>query len=525
MTIATRRALTIALGAVLAAGPFVGAARAVGGASTGNHPPLPGHEELLAALDTGRLRLAELRALGLSVFSTPFAVADGLGDGPFDPGERDPLLPGQRPTLQGNGLILRVNGLDAQSCNECHTIVSHATRPPTLGIGGVGGVANSALIAASVIDVADSADDRVGFRPGHEPALPFDPDGVADYNGRVANPPFLFGGGGVELLAKEMTADLQALLAIARAAPAGSEIPLETHGVRFGVLRVGVAGTVDLSGVEGLGPADPAGAGPEELLVVRPFGRKGESFSMRDFDRGAMQFHFGVQPVEVVDPEGRGGVDDDGDGVTDEVTVGELTALHVFDVTNPPPVEAGPPAASSRGRALFAAIGCAECHRPVLETRSRLLPLSFPEIAHDPRSNVYLEIDLVEVGFRPAPGGGVRVPLFADLKRHDMGPRLAESAEGGPAPNETFTTARLWGVADTAPYLHDGRATTLFAAIELHGGEAQAARDAFLALSGEERELLLSFLGTLRTPAAPNEDAAHILRTRGERIVERLGSR
>ena len=75
------------------------------------------------------------------------------------------------------------------------------------------------------------------------------------------------------------------------------------------------------------------------------------------------------------------------------------------------------------------------------------------------------------------------VPLFADLKRHKMGPRLAETFEAATVANDEFTTARLWGVADTAPYLHDGRATTLSAAIELHGGEAQSARDAFMALS------------------------------------------
>jgi CxxC motif-containing protein (DUF1111 family) len=131
----------------------------------------------------------------------------------------------------------------------------------------------------------------------------------------------------------------------------------------------------------------------------------------------------------------------------------------------------------------------------------------------------------VQVGFQRAPGGGVRVPLFADLKRHDMGPRLAETAEGAPIGNAMFTTARLWGVADTAPYLHDGRATTLFDAIELHGGEAQGARDAFLALSDAERDLLLAFLGTLRTPPSPNEDAASILRTHGDQILRRLADR
>jgi len=56
------------------------------------------------------------------------------------------------------------------------------------------------------------------------------------------------------------------------------------------------------------------------------------------------------------------------------------------------------------------------------------------------------------------------------------------------------------GVADTAPYLHDGRATTLTEAILFHGGEAQAARDNFDALSDDDRIELLSFLRSLETP-------------------------
>ena len=90
------------------------------------------------------------------------------------------------------------------------------------------------------------------------------------------------------------------------------------------------------------------------------------------------------------------------------------------------------------------------------------------------------------------------MPLFADLKRHDMGPELAESF--GSELDAFFTTARLWGIWDTAPYLHDGRATTLVEAIALHGGEAQPARDEFIAFTDAEKAQLLAYLATLRTP-------------------------
>ena len=479
--------------------------------ATGSPGGDPGHTdtaglsqaEIEVGLDSASLPLKFLRRLGMLVFTTPFRAADGFGDGPFDPQEQPPLAFGHRPTLGGNGTLLRVNGLDAQSCNECHTIVSQATRPPTLGIGGVGGLVQSAVIAPTLIDVADSFDDRVQYEPGHDPDLPLEFDGVADFTGRLANPPFLFGGGGVELLAKEMTADLQSLLAAARAALPGTVTPLDTHGVHFGTITtVDSAGDVELE-LEGIGPGDPASRPPEEVLVVRPFGRKGENFSMRDFDRGAMQFHFGIQPVEVVGED----ADEDGDGIVNEVTVAEMTVLHIFDVTNPRPRRDALGPAGQAGLRTFRQIGCAACHRPAMKTRSRLLPLAFPEVAARPGDNVYALIDLTRAGFRPVPGeSGVFVPLFADLKRHRMGPRLAESFELADIPNDEFTTARLWGVADTSPYLHDGRATTLFEAIEMHGGEAQAARDAFVALPADKQGQVLHFLGKLRAPEDPNQE-------------------
>jgi CxxC motif-containing protein (DUF1111 family) len=80
-----------------------------------------------------------------------------------------------------------------------------------------------------------------------------------------------------------------------------------------------------------------------------------------------------------------------------------------------------------------------------------------------------------------------------------MGPGLAE--ETG---NTLFTTARLWGIADTPPYLHDGRALTLSEAISHHGGEAQSNADAFDALSDADHAALIAFLNTLHTPRWPN---------------------
>jgi hypothetical protein len=90
------------------------------------------------------LSLREIRLAGLRVFTTPFNKIDGYGDGPMD--FNDTVSPGGRPTLQGNGTLLRANGLDGQTCLECHSLLSAATVPPRLGIGGVGGSVTNAMI-------------------------------------------------------------------------------------------------------------------------------------------------------------------------------------------------------------------------------------------------------------------------------------------------------------------------------------------------------------------------------------------
>lgn len=432
----------------------------------GHSPALTEPRITQAMITSGSVPLQVIRTHGLRMFATPFNKLDGFGDGPMNP--LDPTSPGGRPTLQNNGAFLRVNGLDAQTCMECHSVISAATVPFTFGIGGIGTANNNAFALPTTIDVADSQG-----------------NGFAAFNGRFINPPFLFGAGGVELIAKEMTVDLQALKRVAMQQP-GTAVPLVTKGIDFGSITFS-NGQLDTSQVVGV----------DDDLVVRPFGRKGEFETTRAFDVEAMQFHFGMQPVEVV-----GTQDADGDGVSQEILVGELSALHVFATTLERPVQRPGPGTED-GAKVFERIGCVSCHVPRLDTDSSILPYSFPSVPEDPSANVYYAVNLRTSAprFRPAPRGGVRVEMFSDLKRHDMGPGLAEST--GSHLDPLFITARLWGVADTAPYLHDGRAMTLRDAILMHGGEALGARDAFAALPPAEQKLVIAFLRSLRTPDRP----------------------
>lgn len=428
-----------------------------------------------AEVASGNLSLHELRLRGLRMFATQFNQYDGYGDGPMNPS--DTTSPGGRPTLGGNGTFLRINGLDAQSCNDCHGFISTASVPPKAGVGGSGGLNNAAMFMPHNIDVADHS-----FT------------GQAGFDGRLIVPPALFGVGGLQLLGKEMTADLQTLRQYALANP-GEEVRLVTKDVDFGVIVANASGVVDTSGIEGI-DAD---------LVVKPFGRKGEFSSVRAFDQEAMRFHFGLEPSEIVGS----GVDADGDGVTDEVLPGELSALEIFLTTQDTNRRAKADNDARTGFKRFQTIGCAHCHRPALRTESRYLDYSFPEVPADPSANVYYTADLAAAPprFRLTRDGGLTVPLFGDLKRHDLGPGLSEQFQGADEHiNREFITAELWGVADTAPYLHDGRALTLNAAIMAHGGEADAARAAYANLSETERSQVLAFLRTLRTPARPNAD-------------------
>ena len=63
-----------------------------------------------------------------------------------------------------------------------------------------------------------------------------------------------------------------------------------------------------------------------------------------------------------------------------------------------------------------------------------------------------------------------------------------------------WKTPPLWGVADSAPYLHDGRAETLEAAIEAHQGESSGVTTAFKNLPPGEQQGVIAFLNTLKAP-------------------------
>ncbi len=72
---------------------------------------------------------------------------------------------------------------------------------------------------------------------------------------------------------------------------------------------------------------------------------------------------------------------------------------------------------------------------------------------------------------------------------------------------QEWRTPPLWGVRDSAPYMHDGRAETLLESIAMHEGEGKGTRDRFLQLSLADRNAIIAFLNTMVAPAnAPQTD-------------------
>lgn len=162
----------------------------------------------------------------------------------------------------------------------------------------------------------------------------------------------------------------------------------------------------------------------------------------------------------------------------DRVPDPEIPASTVLAVTHyirslAPPAPAPDDPLIAEGRTHFSAIGCARCHTPTFTTGAS------PVRALSNRT----------------------VHLYSDLLLHDMGDELADNRPDGSASGREWRTAPLWGLRlmrrfldGRALLLHDGRARSVDEAILMHGGEAQAARDAYAALTAAQRRALLAFV-------------------------------
>jgi hypothetical protein len=445
-------------------------------------------EDLLEAEN----RFEEAFECGDEHFDTEFNAIDGVGAnvGNGQRFTRAPMAFKRGKGEWGAHIPARATGPNAQSCTHCHN--------------------------QNVADGPGPAAANVHRDPGNTGLL---------HLMIQRNTPHVHGLGALQLLAQEMTNELKADAAAGR--------PLESKGVSFGTAT------------------SPKGIAPD--LIVRPYQWKGSVATVREFVRDAGHNELGMQAVEITGDN----VDGDGDGVANELGIGDITALAVYQAGQPrpttkielstlglldPPLTPDEISAIKAGEAVFnrTNLGCVTCHKPQMAIdnpvfsepsqspyyRESIFPAGQNPISRlvDPANPIKFNLtkDLpdnpIPVGastlgnFESNGDGGAIVRLYGDLKRHFMGGRivaagvttgLAEQISelepgvftgDGPA---TFVTRPLWGLGASAPYLHDGRASTITEAILEHGGEAQASRNAFAALSTTDAKNLIAFLNNL----------------------------
>jgi cytochrome c peroxidase len=443
--------------------------------------------------------------LGDELFETDFNALDG-GGANVGQGQRFTRIP--RADLTGPGqwanhIPPRATGPNGTACNQCHSQLF---------------------------------DDGSGTTASNVHRDPLHSGVLSKFIQR--NTPHLFAPGALQSLAEEMTTTLLAIKEQARVQACSngqSTKNLNAKGVSFGSIKA--IRTQQNPCLVNYNTANVKGVASD--LIIRPFQWKGNFATLRAFNRDASHNELGMQAVEIVGDD----VDGDADGVTNEMTIGDQTALAVYLAAQPRPTSSielaalgliDPLPASEvlsigRGAVKFVQIGCAGCHVPVMKIDNPVFsepsqdanyrdavfpagqdpiamgcdpafPVSFDltedqpdNIIHDDQGNVVYRLGSLR---KDGAGKGI-VELFGDLKRHNMGPGLAEGIDEVGTGASNFLTENLWGVGSTAPYMHDGRATTITEAILEHGGEALASKNAFTNLSAQSRKDVVAFLNNL----------------------------
>lgn len=209
------------------------------------------------------------------------------------------------------------------------------------------------------------------------------------------------------------------------------------------------------------------------------FGWKAQSASLSDFVQAACANELGLgnpgqaQPRPFSRPSYQ--------PASYDLTLAQCDQITSFVASLPRPIEKLPEETSQRsaaleGKQLFSHVGCADCHMPKVGNVEGL----------------YSDLLLHDMGQPLEGGGSYNDPIpIPDPNKPPPG--------DGPNPGE-WRTPPLWGVADSAPYLHDGRAQTLEKAIEMHGGQGTRSAQQFASLSTTEQDQVITFLRTLRAP-------------------------
>lgn len=491
----------------------------------GREVAIPAH---LQDGDEFNIPLAQLIDYGRQLFNAKFTVQEGAGR-PMSKGTGAAISDPSSPLLFPRNFD-RVSSPEANACSGCHNA-------PVVG-GGGDRVTEVFVLAQRFDHLTFDHADGITLRGAVDESGKFVTMDNATNDRKTIG---MNGSGFLEMVARQMTAELQA---IAAATPPGASRPLLTKGVSFGILTHNPDGTWNTSQVSGL-PAPSlktTGTTPPTLLIL-PYHQAGAVVSIRQFTNNAMNHHHGMQSEE------RFGLntDPDGDGVINELTVADLTAVSMYQATlSVPgrviPNDAAIERANLRGEVVFNQIGCSSCHAslPLTSTNNPGLPgqagwiyfepnpynpamgPNSPNLqlghANYPLSAPALTVDLTSDSL-PLPRlrahrDVVMVPAYTDLKLHDISatsnpatdpecePLDQNQPAGTPgffAGNCKFITRKLWGFYNQGgAFMHHGKFTTAREAVEAHNGEALTQRLAFNKLPDDQQNDLIEFLKSLQ---------------------------
>jgi mono/diheme cytochrome c family protein len=472
--------------------------------------------------------VSQLIRYGAQLFNAKFTIQEGAGR-PLTKGTGAPVSDPTSPLVFPRNFD-RLSSPDANSCSGCHNA-------PVSGAGG-DRVTEVFVLAQRFDHLTFDHSDGIMTRGAVDESGKFVTMDNATNDRKTIG---MNGSGFVEMLARQMTFDLQAER---DATPPGNSTRLLSKGISFGTLTHNGNGTWDISKVQGLAAPSLSTKGTTPpSLIIRPLHQVGNVVSIRQFSNNAFNHHHGMQAEE------RFGLnaDPDGDGFANELTTADLTAVSIYQATlavpgrvipNDPAIED----ANLRGEVLFDKIGCATCHATLPLTSHnnpglpgqpgwiyfepnpynpetgpnspnlQLGPTNYPVSA--PALTVDLTSNMLPLPRLRAHHGSVLVEAYTDLKLHDISatsnpatdPECEPLDQNQPAGssgffagNCKFITRKLWGFYNQGgAFMHHGKFTTAREAVEAHNGEALSQRLAFDALPRHMQNDLIEFLKSLQ---------------------------
>lgn len=472
--------------------------------------------------------VSQLIRYGAQLFNAKFTIQEGAGR-PLSKGTGAPVSDPTSPLVFPRNFD-RISSPEANACSGCHNA-------PVAGAGG-DRVTEVFVLAQRFDRLTFDHSDGIMTRGAVDESGKFVTMDNATNDRKTIG---MNGSGFVEMLARQMTADLQAER---DATPPASSRQLTSKGISFGILTHSADGTWNVSQVQGLAAPSLSTKGTTPpSLIIRPLHQVGNVISLRQFSNNAFNHHHGMQAEE------RFGLnaDPDGDGFTNELTTADLTAVSMYQATlavpgrvipNDPAIER----ANLRGEALFNKIGCATCHATLSLTSNnnpglpgqpgwmyfepnpynpatgpnspnlQLGPTNYPVSA--PALSVDLTSNVLPLPRLRAHNGSVLVEAYTDLKLHDISatsdpakdPECEPLDQNQPAGSSAFfagnckfITRKLWGFYNQGgAFMHHGKFTTAREAVEAHNGEALSQRLAFDALSPRQQNDVIEFLKSLQ---------------------------